>query len=58
MVLSNAALDLPRDSFSREMYRIHAASVRVVLPMSQAQLDRMKPNMEGCAYALHAQGSF
>ena len=51
MMLSNAALDLPRDSFSREMYRIHAASVHVVLPMSQAHLDRMKPNMEGCARA-------
>ena len=49
VLLSSAALDLPRDSFSKEMYRIHAASVRVVLPMSQAQLDRMKPNMQGYA---------
>ena len=46
VVLNNAVLDLPRDSCSREMYRIRAASMRAVAPMSQAQLDRMKPNMD------------
>ena len=47
VVLTNFQMDVPRNSFSREMYTLHCNYVRVLLPVNDMQLEKMRPSMEG-----------
>ena len=48
VVLTNFKMDVPRNSFSQEMYTFNSKYVRMLLPVDEAQLERMKPTMDGC----------
>lgn len=47
VVLTNFRMDVPRNSFSREMFTLNSEYVRMLLPVSEAQLSKLKPNMDG-----------
>ena len=46
VVLTNCKVDIPRNSFSLEMYTLDCKHARMLLPVAEAQLDRMKPDMD------------
>ena len=47
VVLTNFQLDVPRNSFSPEMYVMRSKYVRLLLPVNDAQLAKMRPHMDG-----------
>ena len=55
VVLTNFRMDIPRNSFSLEMYTLDCKHVRMLLPVGESHLDRMKPAMDGCAHVKDTQ---
>lgn len=55
--LTNLQVDLPRNSFSCEVYTLRSRRARLLLPVSAAQLEAMKPGMDRCGPALFGLGS-
>ncbi|KAK9809768.1 hypothetical protein WJX73_004442 [Symbiochloris irregularis] len=46
VVLTNLQVDLPRSSFSTEVYTLQCGQVQLLLPVSAAELDTMRPCMD------------
>ncbi len=52
VVLTNLRVDIPRCSWSPEMYTLSCAQARLLLPVAQAQVDAMMPDMTRSALLL------
>jgi len=49
VVLTNLRVDVPRCSWSPEMYTLSCAQARLLLPVAEEQVANMMPDMSRCA---------
>lgn len=49
--LTDLQIHLPRNSFSSEVYTLRSRRARLLLPVSAAQLEAMRPCMDRCLHA-------
>lgn len=52
VVLTNLRVDVPRCSWSPEMYTLSCAQARLLLPVAEEQVANMMPDMSRCASLL------
>lgn len=49
VILTNLRVDIPRCSWSPEMYTLSCAQARLLLPVAEQQVANMMPDMSRCA---------
>lgn len=50
VVLTNLRVDIPRYSWSPEMYTLSCAQARLLLPVAEAHVANMMPDMSRCSF--------